>query len=269
MQFALNHMVAPKLGYTAFFDLAVGLGVKAVEIRNDITPSLMDIASARNIRAMAMERGLSILTVNALQRFNNWIPARAEEAKTLAAYTAATGAKALILVPVNDTAFAPPTAARLGGLRDALRGLAPILHDHGLIGLVEPLGFAECSLRLKVEAIAAIDDVGEAARFQVTHDTFHHFVAGEQAMFPARTGLIHASGVTDRRQSASTMRDPHRVLVDAADSIDNAGQLKRLQAGGCTGAVSLEPFAASVHDDPAIAEALKASLTYLAQSATG
>jgi hypothetical protein len=66
MQFALNHMVAPKLGYTAFFDLAVSLGVKAVEIRNDITPSLMDMASARNIRAMATERGLSILTVNAL-----------------------------------------------------------------------------------------------------------------------------------------------------------------------------------------------------------
>ena len=178
-------------------------------------------------------------------------------------YTAATGAQALILVPVNDTAFAPPTAARLGGLRDALRGLAPILRDHGLTGLVEPLGFVECSLRLKAEAIAAIDDVGEAARFQVTHDTFHHFVAGEQALFPARTGLIHASGVTDRRQSAATMRDPHRVLVDAADLIDNADQIKRLLAGGYNGAISLEPFATSVHDDPQIAQSLKASLDYL------
>jgi 2-keto-myo-inositol isomerase len=264
MQFSLNHMVAPKLGYEAFFDLTVGLGLKAVEIRNDIDVAAMGLDDAARIKALAVARGLDILTLNALQRFNHWTPARAEEARELAAYSAAAGAKALILVPVNDTAFAPPIAARLGGLREALSGLAPILRDHGLIGLVEPLGFVECSLRLKAEAIAAIDAVGEAQRFQVTHDTFHHYVAGEAAIFPDRTGLVHVSGVTDRSQTAATMRDPHRVLVDASDIIDNKGQVQRLLAGGYKGAISFEPFAAEVHDDPALATSLRASLAYLA-----
>jgi 2-keto-myo-inositol isomerase len=263
MQFSMNQTIAPKMSYEAFFDLTVALGLKAVEIRNDIPAALMDMASAKKINAMAKDRGLEILTVNALQRFNHWTPARAEEARELAEYTAATGAKALILVPVNDTAFTPATTERLGGLREALKGLAPILKNAGLTGFVEPLGFVECSLRLKAEAIAAIDDVGEAAQFKVTHDTFHHFVAGEKNIFPSRTGLIHVSGVTDKKHTAATMRDRERVLVTADDMIDNAGQVKALLAGGFDAGVSFEPFAEEVSGDPQLAKSLAASLAYL------
>jgi 2-keto-myo-inositol isomerase len=132
-----------------------------------------------------------------------------------------------------------------------------------LIGCVEPLGFVECSLRLKAEAIAAIDAVKGAKRFKVTHDTFHHFVAGEKDIFPSRTGLIHVSGVTDKKQTAATMRDPERVLVDAHDMIGNSGQLKAMLAGGYDRAVSFEPFAAEVANDPNLAKSLATSLAYL------
>jgi 2-keto-myo-inositol isomerase len=264
MKFALNHMVAPQLGYEAFFDLARSLHIDAVEIRNDIATSQMDIESARKVKGWAKSRNLDIVSVNALQRFNDWNAARAEEARLLAAYAQAAGAKALVLCPVNDTAFNPPEAARLAGLRDSLKGLAPILRQHSLLGLVEPLGFAECSLRLKAEAVAAIDASAAPEQFALVHDTFHHFVAGEKAMFPARTGLVHISGVVDRAQSAATMRDPHRVLVDAADMIDNAGQIKSLIAGGYAGYFSFEPFAAEVHRDPRIAASLAKSRDHLA-----
>ena len=263
MQFALNHMVAPKLGYAEFFDLAKSMGISDVEIRNDIATSRMDIEAATEIKALAEARGLNIVSVNALQRFNQWNAARATEARELAVYAAAAGAKALVLCPVNDRAFTPATQERLGGLREALKGLAPILKEHGLKGLVEPLGFVECSLRLKAEAVAAIDDTGTAETFSLVHDTFHHFVAGATDMFPARTGLVHISGVTDKAQTAATMRDPHRVLVDRSDLIDNAGQMKALSAGGYTGVVSFEPFAAEVHNDPDIKASLAASVRFL------
>jgi len=263
MQFALNHMVAPRLGYEAFFDLAKSLGIGGVEIRNDITTSLMDLAAASKIKGWIEARGLTIVSANALQRFNQWNATRAREARELAAYAAAAGARALVLCPVNDTAFTPSTAERLGGLRDALEALAPILKDHGLKGLVEPLGFAECSLRLKAEAVAAIDETGTGDTFSLVHDTFHHFVAGETEMFPARTGLVHISGVTDKSQTAATMRDPHRVLIDGNDMIDNAGQIKKLAAGGYEGVFSFEPFAAEVHKDANIAASLAASRDFL------
>lgn len=266
MKFAFNHMVAPKLGYEAFFDLAKALGVDAVEVRNDIAVALMDMGSAGKIRGWCQARGLTVASVNALQRFNQWTAGRAEEARQLAAYAEACGAKALVLCPVNDTNFAPAKAERLEGLRLALSGLAPILKDHGLKGLVEPLGFVECSLRLKSEAVAAIDATGTSESFALVHDTFHHYVAGETEMFPSRTGLVHISGVTDAKQTAATMRDPHRVLIGSDDMIDNAGQISRLAAAGYKGYFSFEPFAAEVHNDPNIAAALKASLKLLGRT---
>lgn len=185
MQFCLNHMVAPTLDHAAFFDLALRLGVTSVEIRNDISTAKMGNKNAKAIGKWAKDKGVTIVNVNALQRWNQWNKAKADEAKRLAEYTALTGAKNLILVPTNDTKFKPSNDARLEGLRVALDGLKGILKDHSLIGCVEPLGFVECSLRLKAEAIAAIDDVGGAKCFKLTHDTFHHAVAGESEIFPA------------------------------------------------------------------------------------
>ena len=98
--------------------------------------------------------------------------------------------------------------------------------------------------------------------FRVVHDTFHQFVAGETEIFPARTGLIHASGVTDP-VGADVMRDPHRVLVDAADRIDNVGQIRRLLAGGYAGTVSFEPFSAKVHASADIEADLTASMNFV------
>ena len=112
-------------------------------------------------------------------------------------------------------------------------------------------------------AIAAIDAVGGSKRFKVTHDTFHHFVAGEKDVFADRTGLIHVSGVTDKKHTIDTMRDAQRVLVDGNDMIDNRGQVQRLMAAGYKGYVSFEPFAAEVHKSKMIARELARSMDYL------
>lgn len=264
--FALNHMAAPSKRHDELFDLAVALGIGAVEIRNDLAGvALLDGTPARRIRSDAEARGLRILSINALQRFNDWTPQRAEEARTLAAFAAESGAASLVLCPVNDVAWQPQEPERLSGLRRSLSGLAPILADAGITGLVEPLGFAECSLRLKGEAVAAIDATGTTDRFWLVHDTFHHHVAGETDLFPLRTGLVHISGVADPSVPTSSMRDPHRVLVGADDRIDNVGQIRDLLAGGYAGALSFEPFAAEVHAIRDIEGALRASMAFIDQ----
>jgi 2-keto-myo-inositol isomerase len=133
----------------------------------------------------------------------------------------------------------------------------------GIRGFVEPLGFAECSLRYKEEAIEAIEAVGGADVFRVVHDTFHHHVAGETKTFPKMTGLVHISGVADATATSGTMRDPHRVLVGADDRIGNIEQLRALRAGGYEGAASFEPFAASVHASPDIEADLRKSIAFV------
>jgi 2-keto-myo-inositol isomerase len=267
LRFALNHMSAPALRPEALFALARRLGITEVEIRNDLAGNaLIDGTPASAVRAAADAAGVTLITINALQRFNQWSPARAAEARELAAYCKASGTRALVLVPVNDTAWTPDTATRLAGLRESLKGLAPILANAGIVGFVEPLGFPECSLRLKREAIDAIDELGLAARFKVVHDTFHHRLSGETEMFPARTGLVHVSGMEDTSFPVELARDAHRVLVGPADLLGNCEQVRALAAGGYAGPLSFEPFAESVHRSRDIEADLRASMDFLAKA---
>ncbi len=213
-RFALNHMVAPTLDVAAFFDLAVGLGTRSVEIRNDIKGvEILTGRSAADIAALAAAKKITILSINALQRFNDWSSARAKEAEQLAAFATACGAKALVLCPVNDTAYTPSDADKAQNLRTALKELQPILAARHLTGLVEPLGFVECSLRRKADAIAAIDDTGTGATFKVLHDTFHHHVAGETELFPA----AHRPRPYLRRQRRRHFRRRHARSSPGAD----------------------------------------------------
>lgn len=269
IRFALNHMLAPSLELDGLFALAGRLGVKRVEIRNDLPGNaILDGTPPDAARALAVRHGIRILTINALQRFNDWTPEREREACELAAYARACGAAALVLVPVNDAAWRLPGPERPAALRTALTALAGILASEGLTGFVEPLGFEGCSLRLKGEAVAAIDELGLSDRFRLVHDTFHHCLSGEQALFAERTGLVHISGVEDRSLPLDEIRDAHRVLVGPADLLGNLSQIKSLQAGGYAGPFSFEPFAASVHASADIEGDLRASITHIETGVT-
>ena len=264
MTYAFNHMVAPRLGHKAFFALAKALGVGHVEMRNDLNGvATLDGTSAAEVGRDAKQAGVQVLTINGLQRFNDWSPERAAQAKVLIDDCVAIGAKALVLVPVNDTAYRPSPAEARRKLEHALRELKALLNAAGILGYVEPLGFEECSLRFKGDAVAAIEAVGAGDTFKLVHDTFHHFVAGEAAMYPGHTGLVHISGVSDAAATAATMRDPHRVHVTAGDRIGNVGQIKALRAGGYEGPLSMEPFSAEVHGSPTLPADVKASLDHL------
>lgn len=247
LKFALNHMVAPNLKPADFFALCRQLGVNDVEIRNDLADNaIIDGAPAKAIRELAAENGISITSINALQRFNEWNAAREAEAIELADYARDVGAEALVLVPVNDGS-GQADGERQRNVRTALGALKSILGDRGIRGLVEPLGFEICSLRSKREAAEAIADVDGIAAFRMVHDTFHHHLAGEPDIFPGMTGLVHISGVDDPAVRVADMRDPHRILVDAGDRLDNVGQIRALMAGGYAGLLSFEPFSPAVH----------------------
>ncbi|MDR3471498.1 MAG: TIM barrel protein [Devosia sp.] len=257
-------MAAPQLGLAAFFALARELGLTDVEIRNDIAgEAILDGTPASTVTAAARQAGVSILTINALQRFNEWTPTREAEATALAAYARDCGAKALILVPTND-GTGRREEERHHNLRLALTALQPILERYGITGLVEPLGFEACSLRSKREAVDGIRAVSGEAIFRVTHDTFHHRLAGEPDIFPEMTGLVHVSGVEEKGLAFGQMRDAHRVLVGTEDRIGNIDQLRHLRDAGYTGPISFEPFAAQLKTLQDPAGALRQSMAFIA-----
>ncbi len=267
LSFALNHMTAPTLPLEEFFALATSLGISSVEIRNDLAGNaIIDGTSSAAVKALAEKHGQTIVSINALQRFNEWTDDRASEAQDLITYALDCGAKALVLVPVNDGS-GQKDGERQANLQHALTALRPMLEKAGITGLVEPLGFEICSLRSKTEAVEAIRAIAGEGTFQIVHDTFHHHLAGEETIHPRMTGLVHISGVADLDVAVNDMRDPHRILVDASDRLDNAGQVRKLRESGYDGLFSFEPFSPTVHQFADIKAAVSQSMGYLSATA--
>jgi len=267
LQFSLNRMSAPRLAFADYVTLCQRLAVDAIEIRNDLEGvEINDGVPAAAVKTAASTAGLTILSINALQRFERLDANRAKEALALSRYAAECSARAIVLCPTNSRQDQRTASERHADLVDALRQLKPILDDHGLRGLIEPLGFEECALRRKSDAVKAIYDAAGERHFRLVHDTFHHYLSGEDIFFPDLTGLIHVSGVEDSGLPVGQMRDGHRVLVGAADQLGNIRQLTTLFARGYRGHVSFEPFAEEIAAADDIESRLRDSMAYIRAS---
>jgi 2-keto-myo-inositol isomerase len=265
LPFALNHMTAPRLGWEAFLDLAQRLNCVGVEFRNDLKGPLFGGTDPAQVGAAARAKNLRLLALAEVKMFNDWSDAKAAEAEALMQIAVAAGAEAVSLIPRNDgVATDREGSRRVTEL--ALREVLPMLKAHGLKAMVEPLGFAACSLRYKDVLADVIAAVGGAGTLFMVHDTFHHALAGFGGIFPDLTGIVHVSGVKDMI-TLDEMRDGHRVLVDADDVLGNVAQIRALRAAGYAGPISFEPFAASVHELTDPAAALAASMSFISGGA--
>lgn len=270
LRFAFNRIVAPSLDLSAFIRLTKAMGSDAIEIRNDLNDVEIDDGTPpERVRDLCQAEGIRLLSINALYPFDVWNDERRAQTLKLAAYAKACGAEGLVMCPLNDRTDSRDAAKRARDLRTALSELAPILRDHGILGFVEPLGFEECSLRLKRQAVEAIKAVGGLDVFRLVHDTFHHHLAGETEFFAELTGLVHISGVEDADLPLNQIRDAHRVLVGEADILGNAEQIKHLLDDGYRGYLSFEPFAASVHALADPQSALAQSVALLEKQVAG
>lgn len=234
------------MGYRDFIALAQDTGCSGVEFRNDLQRPVFGDDSGTAAGEFCRKAGLTIHALAELKAFNRCTDETLEKARDLALLAVACGAHAIALIPDNG-GTGPHLSSEHADLLHALGRLKPLLDDHGLTGLIEPLGFETSSLRRKSDAVRAIRELDAADTFQLVHDTFHHHLAGEEELFPRETGIVHISGVTDPTIDRSSMRDAHRALVDGDDRLGTVKQLIGLQKGGFRGPVSFEPFAPQVH----------------------
>ena len=264
IRFALNRICGSRMPFVAFAAMAQRLGVDAIELRNDLSAvELRDGTPPGTIASIASDHGLHIHAINALQEFDQLTASRQSETGALARYAAEVGAQALVLCATNNRHDSRDPSQRHDDLVHALHGLQPVLSGHGLIGLIEPLGFGESAVRRKCQAQRAIGAIGARAPFALVHDTFHHCVASDRDFFPQSTGLVHVSGVEDTELATAQMRDPHRQLVGPQDRLGNVAQLRTLLDGRYAGYFSFEPFADAIITAPDIEHRLRASMAYL------
>lgn len=243
---ALNHMTMPHASTLALLDAAAALGCVGVELRNDLKTTIFNGASPSDIRDAAKARGLRILALAEVYGFNDNTAETQANVRSLVRLAQDCEAENIVLIPRIATGPVARPDQR-DGLRAALTAIQPMLQDTGVTALIECLGFPNSSLRMKSDAVAVLDDLGQPDCFALIHDTFHHSLAGEDALFANLTRIAHISGVAATDVALPDMTDAHRGLVDAADRLGNLNQITALKAQGYTGAFSIEAFAPEVH----------------------
>jgi 2-keto-myo-inositol isomerase len=263
----LNRVIKPQIPLEEFLKFTAGLGIQYVEVRNDFTnKGILDGLSDADLRMSFKETGVKVLTINALYPFEdvNVLKENIERLKDLIAEAKRINCPQIVLCPLNDANDKRSTAQRADELVTALNAYGPLFAEVEMIGLVEPLGFAICSLRTKKTALEGIAGCLYPDSYQLLHDTFHHYLSGETEFFPKQTAIVHVSGVLAGKTKAA-ITDDDRILVTEEDIMDNRGQVATLLERGCTAPISYEPFSSQVRELPLpqLKTQLRKSIDYL------
>ncbi|MGC1021326.1 TIM barrel protein [Pantoea agglomerans] len=267
-RFCINRKIAPSLTLPQFFKLVSQLGIHNVELRNDMPSGrVTDDLTGDEVKALARESGIRIVTINALYPFNQLNEEVLQRTRQLLSDAQAVGAESLVLCPLNDGT--PISAA---DTVNALKTLAPLFAETGIQGLVEPLGFPQSSLRSATQAQALIHEAG--VPFRLLIDTFHHHLfedaeqTFEQEIDIQQIGLVHLSGVTDPRP-VNQLTDEERIMLSADDRLRSKQQVERLEKMGYTGLYAFEPFSSVMNSwqDADIAREIRDSIQLLNHSA--
>lgn len=246
-RFCLNRIIYPGLDLEKFFILTKELGLNSVELRNDLPGGqILDGMTPTEAKALADTHGIRILTINAVQHFNlgSILDTVYANVKAMLETAAAIGCYGIVLCPHNDVNDTRTAEQFYQETVAALKKAAPLFQGSGIIGLVEPLGFEECSLRSKNTAVQAIQESGYDG-YRLVHDTFHHYLGPDETFFPEYTGIVHISGV-ETDIPMSQIRDGHRILIGEKDIMGNKAQIRALESQGYTGMYSFEPFSPEV-----------------------
>ncbi len=259
---ALNHVTAPRLSTEGLLRLAQQLGCAGVELRNDLDTPLFSGMSPEDVKKLAEENGVEILALAEVKAFNDDCDSKLCLASELMDLANRCGASAIALIPRvgGDTINRQAQKAKL---RVALEAFMPLLESRDLVGLVEPIGFSNSTLRYKEDTVEVIDSLNARHCFKLVHDSFHHRLAGEELIFAQQTGVVHISGVLDAELTRDELQDGHRGLVSENDSLGTMEQLGFLAQQGYTGPVSYEVFAPDVHALPDLKEQLGKSIQFV------
>jgi len=270
-QYLLNHMAIPALSATELLQSSHSLHFSGIELRNDIgNGDPLRGEPIEQIRDLAAELGQNIFSINALQRCND---ASIQEKlidtlQSLAKIGRDLHVSAIVMCPVNDQGDPRSGEQQYRELVSNLITLAPVFEDSGLVGLVEPLGFPQSSLRSLSTALRAIAESGKTC-YRGLLDTFH-FALGTDGFEELNSyaldavGLVHVSGV-ESDTPYGRLTDDDRVLVGAGDRLETRRQVSLLRQRGYAGFVSFEPFSPVLHRMPVeeVVGALRESASYL------
>lgn len=273
----LNRKIMPKQDLKTFFELCNSFGINKIELRNDLTDdddtmSIIDNLSIEEFNQLKESYDIGVETINAITFFNNpnELEKNKKQLEELCQLSAKIKNKMIIFCPDVDAKDSRTEMQKITDAATALKEYADILDQHGIKGLVEPLGFVASTLRYPWQASQAIKQAGVAKTFKIVIDSFHFYLAHiTEAQFKEKmsideVGLVHLSGVEPTNELRELV-DDDRVLLTKNDIMQNVEQAKLFETLGYKGNYSFEPFAPSFgsYSEQYIESLLQESLTFI------
>lgn len=256
----LNRKSAPNLPITDFIKLAHDLGIKHVELRNDLgsepdNKNILDGMSISEFNDLLKQYDVQVEDINSLGS-TDLLSQKEDNLKDLnemITIAKGIGAKKILFCPVMDKHDYRSNNEKFTEGVKTVKVFAKQLEEEGMSGLFETLGFPESSVRTPFRAIDIIKEAG-ADNFKVVADLFHWFMGGvtrkdlDEKLDVSQVGLIHMSTVEVKRPK-SKLTDQDRVLLGDPnhDNISAYDTIKWFANSQFDGLFSFEPFSNELH----------------------
>ncbi|BDR59929.1 TIM barrel protein [Lactobacillus xylocopicola] len=251
----LNRKVLPGLPVAEFIKLAHDLGIKHVELRNDLAgapnnANILDGMSISEFNDLLTKYDVQVEDINSIGNTDSLVQKNSnlDDLDEMIAIAKGIGAKKILFCPVMDKNDPRSDNDKFSEGVKTIKLFSNRLQAEGMFGLFETLGFPESSIRTPFRAIDIIE-AANATNFKVVADLFHWFMGGvsPEDLFTkldvAKVGLIHMSTV-EVQLPKEELSDQNRVLLrdPNQDAISAYASINWFANSDFRGLFSFEPF---------------------------
>ncbi|MCO6543340.1 MAG: TIM barrel protein [Lactobacillus sp.] len=252
-RFCLNRKAAPAISLDKTISLVASLGIKNIELRNDLygipdNSSILDKMSELDVKRVLEDNDVSVETINAVGNMDrrDMIDDNLASLTEMLDMTKDLQLKNIIFCPVRSKDDVRSARQRQEDAIANIKDYSQLLKKYNVNGLIEPLGFEDSTLRFPWEGQFIIDQAG-VDNFKLVADTFHYYLANvtdddfDNKVDVAYIGLVHLSSVMNNK-SRRYLDDQDRYMLDEADIMNSIHIAHNIENAGYHGLYAFEPF---------------------------
>lgn len=251
----INRKTVPGLSLPDFLRLTHELGIKYVELRNDLdeevsNKNILDGMSSEDFNELLDKYDIQVVDINSVGNTDSADDEKDNSLflKEMISLASKIGAKKILFCPVMDKNDSRSDLDKFDEGVKTIKEYSQVLAEHDMSGLFETLGFPESSIRTPFRALDIIKSA-KVNNFKVVADLFHWFIGGvtikdlDDKLDINDVGLIHISTVIADLDK-SEMTDQNRVVLtdNKKDKIGAVDMLKWFDQHGYKGLYSFEGF---------------------------
>lgn len=257
-KFCINRKAAPGLDLKDFIQMVSELGIKYIELRNDITgkvdnSTILDGYDADEIKELLDKSNIQVVDINAQGNMDS-VDKLDENLRSLQEMIdigEKLDVKNILFCPIRDTNDTRDADTKYKEAVENMRVYSKILKENNMSGLLEPLGFGDSSLQTPWLAQDIIKEAN-VDNFKLVADNFHYYLANvtrsdfNNKVNPNMVGLVHLSSVVEEKPR-EILDDADRIMLSERDIMDAVDHVKMFNDSSYNGLYSFEPFSPALY----------------------